>query len=85
MDPRCAGGRPRQIGAEDEAIIKAAMAHPKSLGRSVTRWSIRNLIAHPATYTTPRVAMVGDGELLAIAWETKGSKNTIAALLQNRA
>ncbi|MBB4738805.1 transposase [Actinoplanes octamycinicus] len=44
LDPRWAGGRPRQISPDDEQfIVTTAKARPESLGRPFTRWSIRKL------------------------------------------
>jgi transposase len=44
LDPRWAGGRPRQISEVDEKFIVAtALTHPKRLGRPFTRWSVRKL------------------------------------------
>ena len=44
LDPRWAGGRPRQITTDDEAFIVAtAKTRPEKLGQPFTRWSIRKL------------------------------------------
>jgi len=44
LDPQWVGGRPRQIGTDDEQFIVAtAKARPETLGRPFTRWSIRKL------------------------------------------
>jgi hypothetical protein len=44
LDPRWAGGRPRQISADDEAfIVQAANTRPTTLGQPFTCWSIRKL------------------------------------------
>jgi Transposase and inactivated derivatives len=50
LDPKWAGGRPRQISAQDRALIlKVADKRPRSLGRPFTRWSIRKLRRYLAT------------------------------------
>jgi transposase len=47
LDPRWAGGRPRRITTEDEALIlEAATARPEALGLPFTRWSLRKLAAY---------------------------------------
>ncbi|MFI6078980.1 transposase [Actinoplanes sp. NPDC051343] len=44
LDPRWAGGRPRQISSDDEQfVVTTANTRPESLGRPFTRWSIRKL------------------------------------------
>jgi transposase len=44
LDPRWAGGRPRQISPDDEQyIVTTANTRPEALGRPFTRWSIRKL------------------------------------------
>jgi transposase len=44
LDPRWAGGRPRQITSDDERyIVQAATTRPAKLGRPFTHWSIRKL------------------------------------------
>jgi transposase len=44
LDPRWAGGRPRQITPDDQAFIVAmANMRPEALGRPFTRWSVRKL------------------------------------------
>lgn len=44
LDPKWAGGRPRQILDEDRAVIvRAANKRPHSVGQPFTRWSIRKL------------------------------------------
>jgi transposase len=49
LDPNWAGGRPRQITADDEAyIVATARTRPTKLGRPFTRWSIRKLADHLA-------------------------------------
>jgi transposase len=50
LDPRWAGGRPRQITTADRALIVAtASKRPRSLGQPFTRWSIRKLADYLAT------------------------------------
>ena len=45
LDPRWAGGRPRQITIDDEAFIVAtATKRPEALGQPFTRWSLRKLV-----------------------------------------
>jgi transposase len=47
LDPKWAGGRPRQITDDDIAfIIKTATTRPAKLGRPFTHWSIRKLAAY---------------------------------------
>ena len=47
LDPRWAGGRPRRITTDDEAlIVETAMARPEALGLPFTRWSLRKLAAY---------------------------------------
>lgn len=56
LDPKWAGGRPRQITAEDEAyIVATATTRPAKLGRPFTRWSIRKLADHLARHAEMRV------------------------------
>jgi transposase len=44
LDPRWAGGRPRQISPDDEQyIVTTANTRPEALGRPFTRWSVRKL------------------------------------------
>ncbi|WP_307837840.1 IS630 family transposase [Paractinoplanes rishiriensis] len=44
LDPRWAGGRPRQISPDDQQfIVETANSRPESLGRPFTRWSLRKL------------------------------------------
>ncbi len=50
LDPRWAGGRPRQITTTDrKLIVKTATTRPKKLGCPFTHWSIRKLAEHLAT------------------------------------
>jgi transposase len=45
LDPRWAGGRPRQITTDDEAfVVETAKTRPEKLGQPFTRWSIRKLV-----------------------------------------
>jgi transposase len=45
LDPRWAGGRPRQITEDDERfIIATATTRPEKLGAPFTRWSLRKLV-----------------------------------------
>ncbi len=47
MDPQWAGGRPRQLGPDDEDFVVAtATTRPTKLGQPFTRWSIRKLAAY---------------------------------------
>jgi transposase len=56
LDPRWAGGRPRQITTTDrELIVKAATKRPRSLGQPFSRWSIRKLRNYLATRKGRRV------------------------------
>ncbi|MEU9059622.1 IS630 family transposase [Streptomyces sp. NPDC048430] len=48
LDPRWAGGRPRQLSPEDEDfVVQTATTRPTKLGQPFTRWSIRKLAAYP--------------------------------------
>ncbi|WP_341866719.1 IS630 family transposase [Streptomyces swartbergensis] len=47
LDPRWAGGRPRQLGDEDEGfVIARAASRPLKLGQPFTGWSLRKLVAY---------------------------------------
>ncbi|MFF9870463.1 transposase, partial [Streptomyces sp. NPDC013953] len=47
LDPRWAGGRPRQLSPDDEDFIVAtATTRPTKLGQPFTRWSIRKLVIY---------------------------------------
>ncbi|MFJ6687073.1 IS630 family transposase, partial [Streptomyces werraensis] len=47
LDPQWAGGRPRQLGSDDEDfVIQAATTRPVKLGQPFTRWSLRKLAAY---------------------------------------
>lgn len=47
LDPQWAGGRPRLISPDDEAVIVAtATTRPAKLGKPFTRWSVRKLADH---------------------------------------
>lgn len=47
LDPRWAGGRPRQLSDEDENfVIATATTRPVKLGQPFTRWSLRKLVAY---------------------------------------
>ena len=59
LDPRWAGGRPRQITTDDEAfIVTTASTRPEKLDQPFTRWSLRKLSAYLADNPT-RVVTVG--------------------------
>jgi transposase len=59
LDPRWAGGRPRQISPDDEAFIVAtATTRPMKLGRPFTRWSIGKLADYLAA-NPDRIVLVG--------------------------
>ena len=59
LDPRWAGGRPRQITTDDEAfIVETANTRPEKLGRPFTRWSIRKLAQYLADNPN-RVVKIG--------------------------
>lgn len=50
LDPKWAGGRPREILDEDRALlVRVADKRPRSLGQPFTRWSIRKLRRYLAT------------------------------------
>jgi len=56
LDPRWAGGRPRQITSDDEQyIVQAATTRPAKLGRPFTHWSIRKLADYLADNPIRRV------------------------------
>jgi transposase len=56
LDPRWAGGRPRQITSDDEqSIVQAATIRPAKLGRPFTHWSIRKLADYLADNPIRRV------------------------------
>jgi transposase len=56
LDPRWAGGRPRQITTTDrELIVKTATCRPRSLGQLFTRWSIRKLADYLGSKRGPQV------------------------------
>jgi transposase len=56
LDPRWAGGRPRQITSDDEQyIVQAATIRPAKLGRPFTHWSIRKLADYLADNPIRRV------------------------------
>jgi transposase len=45
LDPRWAGGRPRQLSPDDEDFVVAtATTRPAKLGQPFTRWSLRKLV-----------------------------------------
>jgi transposase len=47
LDPRWAGGRPRQLSPEDEDfVVQTAITRPTKLGQPFTRWSIRKLAVY---------------------------------------
>lgn len=47
LDPRWAGGRPRQLSPDDEDfVVQTATTRPAKLGQPFTRWSIRKLAAY---------------------------------------
>jgi transposase len=59
LDPRWAGGRPRQISPDDERfIVQAATTRPEKLGRPFTHWSVRKLAGYLAGNPV-RVVKVG--------------------------
>jgi transposase len=59
LDPRWAGGRPRQITTDDEAfIVETATTRPEKLGLPFTRWSIRKLVGYVAD-NPDRVVRIG--------------------------
>src|SRR3954452_15400932 len=46
LDPRWAGGRPRLLSDDDEALVMStATTRPAKLGQPFTRWSVRKLAA----------------------------------------
>jgi Homeodomain-like domain len=70
LDPRWAGGRPRQISLDDEAFIVAtANTRPMTLGRPFTRWSIRKLADYLAG-NPDRIVAVGRERLT--CWSPRG-------------
>ena len=59
LDPRWAGGRPRQITTDDEAfIVETATTRPEKLGLPFTRWSIWKLVGYVAD-NPDRVVKIG--------------------------
>ncbi|GAA2591463.1 hypothetical protein GCM10010304_40350 [Streptomyces roseoviolaceus] len=47
LDPRWAGGRPRQLkSAEEDFVVQTATTRPVKLGQPFTRWSLRKLVAY---------------------------------------
>jgi transposase len=59
LDPRWAGGRPRQISSDGERFIVAtATTRPEKLGRPFTHWSVRKLADYLAG-SPVRVVKVG--------------------------
>jgi transposase len=46
LDPRWAGGRPRQLSSDDEdCVVQTATTPPTKLGQPFTRWSLPKLVA----------------------------------------
>ncbi|KUN55348.1 transposase [Streptomyces avermitilis] len=47
LDPRWAGGRPRQLKSDEEDfVVQTATTCPVKLGQPFTRWSLRKLVAY---------------------------------------
>jgi transposase len=47
LDPRWAGGRPRQLSPDDEEfVVQTATTRPVKLGQPFTRWSLRKLLTY---------------------------------------
>ncbi|AEF39238.1 IS630 family transposase [Hoyosella subflava] len=47
LDPRWAGGRPRQLKSDEEDfVVQTATTRPVKLGQPFTRWSLRKLVAY---------------------------------------
>ncbi|RSS44887.1 IS630 family transposase [Streptomyces sp. WAC05858] len=47
LDPRWAGGRPRQLSPDDEDfVVQMATTRPTKLGQPFTRWSLRKIVAY---------------------------------------
>lgn len=58
LDPKWAGGRPRQISDDDVAfIVAAARTRPTRLGRPFTHWSLRKLAGYLAGNTVRRITI----------------------------
>lgn len=58
LDPKWAGGRPRQITSTDEGfIVETAKTRPEKLGQPFTHWSIRKLARFLADNSTRRVTI----------------------------
>lgn len=58
LDPKWAGGRPRQISPSDEDfIVKTATTRPEKLGMPFTHWSVRKLCKFLADNTSHPVAI----------------------------
>lgn len=71
LDPRWAGGRPRQITTDDESyIVETARTRPEKLGQPFTRWSLRKLVAYLADNKV-RVAAIGRERLRQLLADNK--------------
>ncbi len=47
LDPRWAGGRPRQLSPDDEDfVVQTATTRPAKLGQPFSRWSLRKLVVY---------------------------------------
>jgi transposase len=70
LDPRWAGGRPRQISDADIAyIVTTATTRPGALGVPFTHWSVRKLAAHLGAYGHDRRVRIGRERLRLILRE----------------
>ena len=70
LDPRWAGGRPRQISDADIAfIVTTATTRPGALGVPFTHWSVRKLAAHLNAYGHDRQVGIGRERLRLILRE----------------
>src|SRR4030088_2613280 len=58
LDPKWAGGRPRQITSTDEGfIVETAKTRPEKLGMPFTHWSVRKLCRYLADHPTRKVTI----------------------------
>jgi len=70
LDPRWAGGRPRQISDADIAfIVTTATTRPGALGVPFTHWSVRKLAAYLRGYGHDRRVVIGRERLRLILRE----------------
>jgi transposase len=62
LDPRWAGGRPRQLSDDDEDfVVQTATTRPTRLGQPFTRWSLRKLAAYLPTVPDRAISLGREG------------------------